>query len=342
MADYIENILRINCDDDKAMETIAQLLFKRNEEGELHFTMTKLLPVPEGFDQNPGYSKYGYNWCISNWGTKWDISYPGIFFWENELILNYHTAWNPNIEWLKSLCRYINTLNFMHKNKSTPRISIEYVYGEVDMEIGSLLYWEPQMDFTYKRCNFNEYNQRLSEEYESFIHEQINEQIAFEFNIENYLTAEPTEAYTEFPDNMIEDVIKELEKDMYYCGCSDEHMKATVTQFEDICSKFTPMELMAIFKLIRDLPENVKGGEVERDSLVRAIITTELEEYEIRSEDTGYLCLRILNNSLSQFQIFIQILSDSVIVSMCQELYHDYLYGHPSQEPLQIAHDIKI
>ena len=67
MADYIENILRINCDDDKAMETIAQLLFKRNEEGELHFTMTKLLPVPEGFDQNPGYSKYGYNWCISNW-----------------------------------------------------------------------------------------------------------------------------------------------------------------------------------------------------------------------------------------------------------------------------------
>ena len=119
-------------------------------------------------------------------------------------------------------------------------------------------------------------------------------------------------------------------------------MKATVNQFEDICSKFTPMELMAIFKLIRDLQKNVKGGEVERDSLVRAIITTELEEYEIRSEDTGHLCLRILNNSLSQFQIFIQIISDSLIVSMCQELYHDYLDGHPSQEPLQIAHDIKI
>lgn len=49
------------------------------------------IPLPDG--------KWDYDWCVNNWGTKWEASEPTHLSRESptELLLNFDTAWAPPI-----------------------------------------------------------------------------------------------------------------------------------------------------------------------------------------------------------------------------------------------------
>ena len=54
MPKYSDNTLIIHCSNDKTMKKIGDLIFKDKDNGTKEFTMTKLLPMPEGHDVQPG------------------------------------------------------------------------------------------------------------------------------------------------------------------------------------------------------------------------------------------------------------------------------------------------
>lgn len=73
--------------------------------------MNEFLPIPEGYSDNGAW----YDWCISNWGTKWDVGREeyedhiavkkvtmksGSFY---EVSLSPPTAWAPPIEFYNHL-----------------------------------------------------------------------------------------------------------------------------------------------------------------------------------------------------------------------------------------------
>jgi len=46
--------------------------------------------------------KYDYDWCVENWGTKWDIfDVEAISLIDDTLELNFCTAWSPPVEALQ-------------------------------------------------------------------------------------------------------------------------------------------------------------------------------------------------------------------------------------------------
>ena len=114
--------------------------------------------------------------------------------------------------------------------------------------------------------------------------------------------------------------------------------QSTVKQLEEIYSNFTPLELMAIFNVRKDLPSDLDQGKVDRDSVLKAILTSELEEYEISGRDACHLFLRLLHIPLSQFELFIQVIFDSEVIGICQELYLDYINGHGYKKITKINH----
>lgn len=73
--------------------------------------MNDFLPIPEGYSDNGAW----YDWCISNWGTKWDVGKKeyedaivmkkvsmesGTFY---EVSLSPNTAWSPPVDFYNHL-----------------------------------------------------------------------------------------------------------------------------------------------------------------------------------------------------------------------------------------------
>lgn len=42
-----------------------------------------------------GYNSGGYEWCINNWGTKWECAEAQLDDFEDNLAINFETAWAP-------------------------------------------------------------------------------------------------------------------------------------------------------------------------------------------------------------------------------------------------------
>jgi hypothetical protein len=42
-----------------------------------------------------GYNSGGYEWCIENWGTKWNASEPALTEFKQSLRYDFQTAWSP-------------------------------------------------------------------------------------------------------------------------------------------------------------------------------------------------------------------------------------------------------
>ena len=87
---------------------------------------------------------------------------------------------------------------------------------------------------------------------------------------------------------------------------------------------------------------------VERDSLLKAILTSELEEYELSGEDACHLFLRLLHIPLSQFELFIQVIFDSEVIGIKVEkpetltsLRRDEIYSVNFRIPRRLPSQLK-
>jgi hypothetical protein len=157
MPNYTTNKLKIRCNNSELMVKIKKLIFLENEKGEKQYSMKKFLPMPEGFSDHPEYSKYGYDWCCTVWGTKWDVCYPKCKESGDTLILLYETAWSPNCEWVEIFSKYLNWCMRIHKNDATQILQVEHDFWELGMGFGGKLNWRPGEEFKYRYSGIMEY-----------------------------------------------------------------------------------------------------------------------------------------------------------------------------------------
>lgn len=73
------------------------------------FDFNNTIPCPEELLEGEGW----YDWCIENWGTKWDAVDTFIQRKnENILYIHFDTAWDPPINWLEKIQDIYPELNF--------------------------------------------------------------------------------------------------------------------------------------------------------------------------------------------------------------------------------------
>jgi len=85
--------------------------------GEIDFN--KIVPYPARYKGYDGYnSGGGYEWCIENWGTKWNACRIEKEVYENHLFYIFETAWEPPLKIVSAL------------NKEYPELEIELHYNE--------------------------------------------------------------------------------------------------------------------------------------------------------------------------------------------------------------------
>lgn len=99
IAMLIESILGVGFDRGRKSEDTDKALKQLYEK----------YPTPENHEQikqvlsnieNHGYASW-YQWCIFNWGTKWDMD----ICQSDEDILLIQTAWSPPVAWLEELAK---------------------------------------------------------------------------------------------------------------------------------------------------------------------------------------------------------------------------------------------
>ena len=57
-----------------------------------------------------GYNQGGYEWCIANWGTKWNACDIGIDFIDGYAKIEFRTAWSPPVQIVEKLAQMFPTL----------------------------------------------------------------------------------------------------------------------------------------------------------------------------------------------------------------------------------------
>jgi hypothetical protein len=90
MPNWCQNIANITHEDLEKLDAIVEELKK--EEPEL---FNSLVPNPAG--------EWQYDWCVENWGTKWDASVYNYELKDGVLTINFDTAWGPPIAFYEKI-----------------------------------------------------------------------------------------------------------------------------------------------------------------------------------------------------------------------------------------------
>ena len=138
MPNHCENDLYVTCfaeDFEYQLRTFVTKVCKMDNDGVECIDFEKILPYPKKFrmlddkqkkwmKEHPddyanapadGYNSGGYNWCIDNWGTKWN-AYDAKFEDEGDrLIFNFSTAWAPPEPIIRKLIEMFPGLSFTHE-----------------------------------------------------------------------------------------------------------------------------------------------------------------------------------------------------------------------------------
>jgi hypothetical protein len=138
MPNHCENDLYVSCLKDDYSVQLTGFIAKvctMDEEGVEKIDFEKIIRYPtkfkilddkhnKWFKEHPGdytnapkdgYNSGGYDWCINNWGTKWN-AYNARFEDEGDrLIFNFNTAWAPPEPIIRKLIEMFPGLSFTHE-----------------------------------------------------------------------------------------------------------------------------------------------------------------------------------------------------------------------------------
>ncbi|HLN20923.1 MAG TPA: hypothetical protein VK213_07525 [Bacteroidales bacterium] len=157
MPNHVTNRLEIHCEDEMTIDKIKMMIFDEDENKKRRFTMQKMLPLPSIFSGHAGYSKYGYDWCRSIWGTKWDVYNANVNESGDTIILCYDTAWSPNDHWVEFLCMYIQNSLWVLDAGKTPSIFVKHQYYDYMGDFGGITDWVPFKNPVTSNYSFLEY-----------------------------------------------------------------------------------------------------------------------------------------------------------------------------------------
>ena len=94
-------------------ETIKTLWEDANREGEDGGLLNAMVPMPvelrDTVKGSNGDAVNWYDWAVTNWGTKWDVSTEGLEFTDNgdgtsEITGWFDSAWSPPIDAYSAFC----------------------------------------------------------------------------------------------------------------------------------------------------------------------------------------------------------------------------------------------
>lgn len=141
MPNWCQNEVRIMGTEEGSEEEIKHFLETCFEEGEIDFE--KIIPYPESAPSREDqpedfmerlkhpfakwYNDFGYDWCIENWGTKWNACEQVNVLGDEEINLDFQTAWSPP----QGIYEKIQT--------RLPNCSISWFYREDGMQVSGWL-----------------------------------------------------------------------------------------------------------------------------------------------------------------------------------------------------------
>lgn len=150
-------------------DTIKQLWEAANQEGEAGGLLNAMVPMPERLKDtvkgSNGDADNWYDWSVSNWGTKWDVSTEGLEFTDNgdgtALIEGwFDSAWAPPIGAYEKFSEQNNDCH------------IEASYHEGGMDFGG--FWDTENGDEYLEGCHAEY--KLPEDQQSDLFKRIDEE----------------------------------------------------------------------------------------------------------------------------------------------------------------------
>ena len=71
--------------------------------------LKSFVPIPTDEELN------WYNWCVENWGTKWDVTIYDEYIDDDFIELSFDTAWGPPVAWLRIVAKDHPKLKFSLK-----------------------------------------------------------------------------------------------------------------------------------------------------------------------------------------------------------------------------------
>ena len=116
MPNHCVSTLYLRSEPKNLNKLLKQVEITESEASEAHpaskFSFHQIIPMPVKEESN------WYEWCISNWGTKWDICDTDMTgSWENgEVGITFWTAWSPVHQVLLTL------------SQQNPKVDMTYTY----------------------------------------------------------------------------------------------------------------------------------------------------------------------------------------------------------------------
>lgn len=98
-------------------EIISEIL-EITEKNPEKFQMSDFVPMPKELEGTnaPSDSPNWYDWCNSNWGTKWDMCdvYQSNHPSKASMTISFNTAWAPNVQFWAKFSELYPTLSIIH------------------------------------------------------------------------------------------------------------------------------------------------------------------------------------------------------------------------------------
>lgn len=120
MPNWCENQLRVIASDSEALEQFINDIKSK----ESPFAIQRVFPCPEAYYEDSRW----YDWCINNWGTKWDVDSATLVGKDDkEAVYYFCSAWSPPEEAIR------------HIAKLYPELYFELKYAEGGMDYSGFL-----------------------------------------------------------------------------------------------------------------------------------------------------------------------------------------------------------
>jgi hypothetical protein len=120
MPNWCDNTLTVE-GAEETVQRFKQMAKLQAGKADSDLSLASLYPIPDNVyqgDLGPEESqRYGkntwYHWCITHWGTKWDVQATLTDALPVRLVYWFQSAWSPPVPWLKKVARDFPRLRFV-------------------------------------------------------------------------------------------------------------------------------------------------------------------------------------------------------------------------------------
>jgi hypothetical protein len=120
MANWCENSLIVTGEENEIRRFEKQARPDDGDGAQTALSLERLYPIPKGVHrgdldihelQASGKNSW-YHWCITHWGTEWDVMATLIDAGKTRLTYEFESAWSPPVAWLVKVGTDFGTLRF--------------------------------------------------------------------------------------------------------------------------------------------------------------------------------------------------------------------------------------